>query len=412
MPSKSKAQQKFMGIVHAFNKGELKGSEVSKQVKDVAKSMKKKDTKDFAKTKHKGLPNKVTQEWLKKTIRELVDEELNLEGTCGYGEDGVLGDEPAGPHLLKKKKNESASEKKKIHALMVKRGNNPKDAQDSLDKVYDFIKKAYRKASVAKKAEIVSSLSKYESKQFKKMVVSEGVRATKAYNQFQKSRINFLERWGKLKKQLNTLKTESPNDEYLRLEKQLYKFETSFIENSAKMMSSLSKISKSNLTESVNESYTLYHNGRPVTGFYTNAFPITKVVGTSTRSYISFKSEKSIKDDFKRVLSDVSKDDRFTKQDVKKLATMFKKMKIRKNESVNEEVTKSKGVEKIFDIQKNGYGKLGGRTLDSLSAGLFTQLYDKASDPIKEKMNKLNEKKLYIVIGNMWKKFGKNVSLR
>jgi len=70
------------------------------------------------------------------------------------------------------------------------------------------------------------------------------------------------------------------------------------------------------LRESVNESYTLYHNGRPVTGFYTNAFPITKVVGTSTRSYISFKSEKSIKDDFKRVLSDVSKDDRFTKQDV------------------------------------------------------------------------------------------------
>ena len=26
------------------------------------------------------------------------------EGTCGYGEDGELGDEPAGPHLLKKKK--------------------------------------------------------------------------------------------------------------------------------------------------------------------------------------------------------------------------------------------------------------------------------------------------------------------
>ena len=86
--------------------------------------------------------------------------------------------------------------------------------------------------------------------------------------------------------------------------------------------------------------------------------------------------------------------------------------KIVYRESINEEVTKSKGVQKIFDIQKNGYGKLGGRTLDSLSAGLFTQLYDKASDPIKEKMNKLNEKKLYIVIGNMWKKFGKNVSLR
>ena len=26
------------------------------------------------------------------------------EGTCGYGVDGELGDEPAGPHLIKKKK--------------------------------------------------------------------------------------------------------------------------------------------------------------------------------------------------------------------------------------------------------------------------------------------------------------------
>ena len=137
-----------MGLVHAYKKGDVPASKVTKSVKDAAKSMSKKDTEKYASTKHKGLPNKVTQEWLKKTIRELVDEELNLEGTCGYGEDGVLGDEPAGPHLLKKKKNESAAEKKKIHAYMVKKGDNPKDAQNSLDKVYDFIKKAYRRASV------------------------------------------------------------------------------------------------------------------------------------------------------------------------------------------------------------------------------------------------------------------------
>ena len=45
MPSKSKAQQRFMGLVHAFNKGDVKGSEVSKKVKDVAKCMKKSDVK-------------------------------------------------------------------------------------------------------------------------------------------------------------------------------------------------------------------------------------------------------------------------------------------------------------------------------------------------------------------------------
>ncbi len=27
-----------------------------------------------------------------------------LEGTCGYGLDGKLGEKPAGPHLMKKKK--------------------------------------------------------------------------------------------------------------------------------------------------------------------------------------------------------------------------------------------------------------------------------------------------------------------
>ena len=68
MPAKSKAQQRFMGMVHAYKKGELKGSEVSKDVKDAAKGMKKKDTKKYASTKHKGLPNKVKKEELKRLI--------------------------------------------------------------------------------------------------------------------------------------------------------------------------------------------------------------------------------------------------------------------------------------------------------------------------------------------------------
>ena len=62
MPSVSKAQQRFMGLVHAYKKGEVPASKVSKAVKDAAKSMKKISTKDFAKTKHKGLPNKVRSE--------------------------------------------------------------------------------------------------------------------------------------------------------------------------------------------------------------------------------------------------------------------------------------------------------------------------------------------------------------
>jgi len=66
MPSKSKAQQKFMGMVHALQKGDMKPSDASASVKKVAKDMKKSDTKDFASTKHKGLPKKVKQEILDK----------------------------------------------------------------------------------------------------------------------------------------------------------------------------------------------------------------------------------------------------------------------------------------------------------------------------------------------------------
>jgi hypothetical protein len=52
----SKKQQKFMGMVHAAQKGE---KPASKEVAKVAKTMKKSDAEDFAATKHKGLPEKV-----------------------------------------------------------------------------------------------------------------------------------------------------------------------------------------------------------------------------------------------------------------------------------------------------------------------------------------------------------------
>ena len=66
MPSKSKAQQKFMGAVYALKKGDIKPSDVTPAVRKVAKDMKKSDAKDFASTKHKGLPKKVKQEIVKR----------------------------------------------------------------------------------------------------------------------------------------------------------------------------------------------------------------------------------------------------------------------------------------------------------------------------------------------------------
>ena len=62
MPATSKKQQKFMGIVHAIQKGEQPASKFSKAAQKAAKSMKKKSAEDYASTKHKGLPTKVKKE--------------------------------------------------------------------------------------------------------------------------------------------------------------------------------------------------------------------------------------------------------------------------------------------------------------------------------------------------------------
>lgn len=75
MPAKSKAQQKFMGMVHAAKKGE---KPASKEVAAAAKGMTKKAAKDFAGTKHKGLPEKVkkskTEESLLNDFEQAISE--------------------------------------------------------------------------------------------------------------------------------------------------------------------------------------------------------------------------------------------------------------------------------------------------------------------------------------------------
>ena len=58
--SVSKSQQRFFGMVDALKKGDkVKGA--TPDMRKAAKDMTTKDVKDFAKTKHKGLPNKVSE---------------------------------------------------------------------------------------------------------------------------------------------------------------------------------------------------------------------------------------------------------------------------------------------------------------------------------------------------------------
>jgi hypothetical protein len=85
MPAVSKAQQRFMGMVHAAQKGDMENP--SPEVAKAADSMSDTDAKDFASTKHKGLPNHVKESLLKKLKEEIrkIIREMNVTGNVdGY----------------------------------------------------------------------------------------------------------------------------------------------------------------------------------------------------------------------------------------------------------------------------------------------------------------------------------------
>jgi hypothetical protein len=81
MPAVSKAQQRFMGMVHAAQKGDMENP--SPEVQKAADSMSDKDAKDFASTSHKGLPNKkenmITRNRLKEIVKEVMVEEAEYQ---------------------------------------------------------------------------------------------------------------------------------------------------------------------------------------------------------------------------------------------------------------------------------------------------------------------------------------------
>lgn len=61
-----------MGLAYALKKGDVKPSDVSKDIRDTAKRMTKGDLKKYASTKHKGLPRKVKGETLEQKLERLI----------------------------------------------------------------------------------------------------------------------------------------------------------------------------------------------------------------------------------------------------------------------------------------------------------------------------------------------------
>ena len=96
--------------------------------------------------------------------------------------------------------------------------------------------------------------------------------------------------------------------------------------------------------------------------------------------------------------------------DIKKLLQLAKKAKYPK--AIDESVNEGNGVEKILKMaDEKSFGKIAGRTVDGMTAGLFKAVYDKAPQNSKDKIDKMSEKQLYVFMGKLWNKFGRQVKL-
>ena len=95
-----------MGMAYAYKKGELKSDEVSAEVKELADSMTLKQLKDFASTKHEGLPE-VAENISTVAMAGMGPVVLPMGGNVGSGDvPAKAGDAEEEALLLQKKNNE------------------------------------------------------------------------------------------------------------------------------------------------------------------------------------------------------------------------------------------------------------------------------------------------------------------
>ena len=120
MPAVSKAQQRFMGMVHAADKGE---TPASPEVAKVSADMKDTDAKDFASTKHDGLPDHV-REQLKSVVREVIREK--------NGMNEMSSNDVHFKHIMKMYDRGGSFTKKKIGAVVCK---DPKATRKDIEEV-------------------------------------------------------------------------------------------------------------------------------------------------------------------------------------------------------------------------------------------------------------------------------------
>jgi len=145
MPASSIKQQKFMGLVLAYKRGEIPASKVSPNVKKVAASMSEKELEKYAGTKHKGLPTKVKKEVagfkipveeLQKIVQSAVSEVISESVQDKKG-----GEE--GPKFTPEEKKEymEAISKFNEYGKHIYRSNKMVETAKNIKKIVEFASK-------------------------------------------------------------------------------------------------------------------------------------------------------------------------------------------------------------------------------------------------------------------------------
>ena len=306
MPASSKAQQRFFGVVKAMQKGDKpKEGEAGK----VAKSMKKKDVDDFASTKHKGKPEKVKREMkVRNLIKKMVREELAKMNEVRI---------PFSSSHIKQLKR----------AFKDMKGTLP-DNNPLVQQIVTLLKKTDKKVL----KQIASADIKYLSDKAKD-ILGEGVNSS-------------------LVKKM--IKAVNKGEDVVVYDKKGKKYSLQSGDNKAVAVTDYLGSERTYQTLPLSK--------------------VNKIVIEGTCGY----GENG-------ELGEEPAGPHLIK----------KKMK--------EEVEPIGGMAKIAKIVKDKqHAKVGGQTVDMQSANLLMKLYNAVKDKDKEKMNKMNEKKLIMVLNKLW----------
>ena len=390
-------------MVHALQKGELSPSDVSGKVKDVAGRMDDKDAEDYASTKHKGKPEKVAKETLRKireTIRQIVKENPSLIEKFKLKKEVAKRD-----YKAEYKKFQSSTKMKKYRAELNKYnrqkgtyGNGDgKDASHKGGKIVGFEAQSKNRGRAEK-----SRLKKEELG--KRCTVKEVSKWLKTLEEFRYRKVRGVDA-----RRVASFVNNGMNEEELPISLQKKWEHKKYGREKHLANKYVETVLNVTLKESVNETVikeNLMSFYKYMGDFYgkKGLYPDTK-----GRDLKVGDINKALSVYLKKYAGDKFTGDSLDRERVRDILIKMRKLDpdYSKKESVKETIEPTGNIKKVLDVAKNKQAKkIGGTLVDLTTASMMTQVWDKVNDSSKEKMNKMNTKQLIRLILKLWDRMG------